>query len=563
MGASEQHPPHSRNPATGGIAKENIMLEGQRRGRAIPLVLCMGLLGASDAAHAVVVPLFYQTPPRPPGAGEFESMAVWVAPDAAQSRLFVTDKTAHWVEVYDPVTNVYLTRFGGQGSGPGQLRRPNGIAAARAVSFANGIGDVLFVVERDNDRVSMFSLPDLVFRGHFGAGVLDAPYGIALQRDGSALRSWITHDGDRVAWFDVVESGAGLAGALAGSFTAAGTLESIVLDPETQRVLLCDEGSGADVMVYDQTGNLLQRFGQGLFVGQPEGIVLYDTGGGAGYWIVADQNASPTEFEVFDRQTYASLGNWTGATHGTDGIALTQLPLPNIAQGAFFAVHSDSRGHCYRWSDVATALGLQIEVQDRGGATPQPPQLTIESPAGDVVLPPYQNAVAFSGTATDTDGAVLSVEWRAGNGGWQPAAGGATWSFTATGLAPDLTRIEVRAHDDDGLTSPVVQRSVHRLRRPRPPGGGPAEVAADVTVDGSGADFTVTLSLRGETRVLVSLYDVAGRRVATLAQGRMGPGRHVLEGRAAGRSARLPSGVYFVRIDAGHLHRTEKVVLSR
>ncbi len=60
------------------------------------------------------------------------------------------------------------------------------------------------------------------------------------------------------------------------------------------------------------------------------------------------------------------------------------------------------------------------------------------------------------------------------------------------------------------------------------------------------------------------MYDVNGRKLATLVQGTRVAGRHVVrwDGRdAAGRQ--LPTGVYFVRLDlAGH-YEARKVVLTR
>lgn len=328
--------------------------------------------GVAPLVFAAVVPLFYQT--AVPG-GELDSVALWVAPDPAASRLFVTDKTGNSLAVFDPVTNTFLGRLGATGTGPGQFRRPNGVAVSRAFDPGNGLTDILFVVERDNDRVSMFSLPDQVYRGSFGAGQLDAPYGIALAVDAGQLFAWITSVGaSRVDIYRITPAGTALAGVFDRSFPAAGTLESIAVDPVARRALVADEGSShRDLMVFDYAGNFLLRFGAGHFTAEPEGIAIYDTGSGGGYLVVSDQFASPTEFEVFDRATYAWIGNFTGPTTGTDGITLVQLPLPNLPQGGFFAVHSDERVHCYRWNDIAAALGLAVVVHDPDPATDAAP----------------------------------------------------------------------------------------------------------------------------------------------------------------------------------------------
>jgi len=62
----------------------------------------------------------------------------------------------------------------------------------------------------------------------------------------------------------------------------------------------------------------------------------------------------------------------------------------------------------------------------------------------------------------------------------------------------------------------------------------------------------------------LSVYNVAGQLVRTLASGEMEPGRHaaVWDGRDAG-GARASSGVYFVRLSAGGDARTKKIVLLK
>jgi 3-phytase len=426
----------------------------------IPAVaLCASLV------FAVVVPVFYQT--ASPG-GELDSVALWVAPDPTASRLFVTDKSGNSLVVFDPVTNTPLGRLGSAGSGPAQFRRPNGVAVSRAFDIGNGLTDILFVVERDNERVSMFSLPDAAYRGAFGAGQLDSPYGIALAVESGQLFAWITSVGaSRVDAYRITPAGTGLAGVLDHSFPVSGTLESIAVDSVSGRVLVCDEGSShRDIMVFDYAGSFLQRFGAGHFTQEPEGIAIYDTGSGGGYVIVSDQYASPTEFEVFDRTSYAWLGHFTGTTTGTDGITIVQLPLPNLPEGSFFAVHSDDRVHCYRWRDIANALGLEVVVQD-----PDPT------------------------TDAESDAPVATLRLECAPNPFNPT-----------------TRI--------------------------------------------------TYTLPAAAHVDVGLFDVAGRRRATIARGARAGGVHVLDWIAVDNAGqKLPGGVYLCQIIAANARRTLKLVV--
>ncbi len=400
-------------------------------------------------AVTVSVPIVYETNLPPDGNGTMDSVAIWVAPDPNQSLLFMTDKSRHYLEVHNAVTNTYVGRIGGPGSGNGQLNYPNGVGVAYGVSTGIGLKDIVFAVERDNHRVSAFALPEKTFIGSFGSTQLVEPYGIAFYWQGNQLQAWITdNDGsqDKTYVFDVVSTVTGITGNFNFSFVTAGTLESLVIDPVSQRALLCDEAAG-NVMVYNLQGNFIQRFGVGLFVDDPEGIVIYDTGGGAGYIIVADQNASPTQFEVFDRQTYQHIGNFTGPTTGTDGIALTQRALPNLPSGSFYAIDSDRTTHAYSWAAIANAMGLQIVVIGND------PAITVGSPNGSEIweIGSIHN-ITWSNTSFS---APVNLEYSSdGGANWNAIAsnvantGSYAWTLPTMPTTQDRVRVSDAADND-------------------------------------------------------------------------------------------------------------------
>jgi len=68
---------------------------------------------------------------------------------------------------------------------------------------------------------------------------------------------------------------------------------------------------------------------------------------------------------------------------------------------------------------------------------------------------------------------------------------------------------------------------------------------------------------RTASHVEMAVYDVAGRRVATLVNGMKQSGRHLLgwDGRAGGRP--LPSGVYFCKMKVGSVERSFRIVIVR
>ncbi len=74
----------------------------------------------------------------------------------------------------------------------------------------------------------------------------------------------------------------------------------------------------------------------------------------------------------------------------------------------------------------------------------------------------------------------------------------------------------------------------------------------------------ITYALPNAAKLELAVYDVSGRKVATLARGTESAGRHLVrwDGRdAAGRA--LPAGVYFLRLDLAEHHEARKLVLAR
>src|SRR5690606_15312811 len=100
-------------------------------------------------------------------SAELDSPTVWHGPDG-QHWLLITAKEANAVLINDAATGAALGRVGQPGTGPGQFAYPNGIAV---------LDDILLVVERDNHRVQVLTLPDLVSVGSFGSDELLRPYG--------------------------------------------------------------------------------------------------------------------------------------------------------------------------------------------------------------------------------------------------------------------------------------------------------------------------------------------------------------------------------------------------
>lgn len=302
-----------------------------------------------------------------------DSPAVWHGPDG-EHWLVATAKYTDVLVVYDASTGEPLGRFGGSGGGLGQLERPNGVVVH---------GDMAWVVERDNRRVQVFALPGFTSLGSFGADELINPYGLTVFETAPRLyHVYVTDNYEqpdesippdselnrRVRHFEVAVGEAELRATLMNTFgevSGAGTLrvvESIYADVANDRLLIAEENEGESaVKVYRLDGSFAGAvIPSTFFPNEAEGLALYACGADAGYWIATDQSHTANTFHAFDRITLDHLGSFTGeVVSNTDGIALTQTPLPNFPSGAFYAVHNDGSVGAFGWDTIAEALGLR------------------------------------------------------------------------------------------------------------------------------------------------------------------------------------------------------------
>jgi 3-phytase len=155
---------------------------------------------AAVPASVVTVPERFVSDESP--ADELDSPASWTAEDG-RTRVLVTAKSSHRIVVFDGDSGERLRDVGGKGSAPGQFNRPNGIAVQ---------GDLAFVVERDNHRVQVLSLPDLSPVATFGAAELRSPYGIWInEAEPGDLDAYVTDDFMYGAKFDQLPPNAELA----------------------------------------------------------------------------------------------------------------------------------------------------------------------------------------------------------------------------------------------------------------------------------------------------------------------------------------------------------------
>lgn len=176
------------------------------------------------------------------------------------------------------------------------------------------------------------------------------------------------------------------------------------------------------------------------------------------------------------------------------------------------------------------------------------------------------SSAVFSVT-TSVPPAQLTFEWRR-NGVPLVASAHVSGVSSPTLTIHDACTADIGAYDVRVSQATIVEHSrAARLDPNSTTDVEPAPLAAGVvSLEMAGpSPFRGATSFRyaasGTTEATIAIYDVSGAKVRTLAD-RVVAGTGVLtwDGKT-GEGNRVPAGIYFVRIDAGTLHGSRKVVL--
>lgn len=282
--------------------------------------------------------------------GTEDSVAVWVAPDPANSLLFVTHKKSNQLKAWNLNTQTILHVIGG-------FNRPNGVA----VDQTDGM---VYVTDRFNQRIVKYAISDILLGNYtplliFGHGIWTSkePLGVAVYRNGTDVRIYATYIGSTPRFVRVfTPEGVFLSEWNLGT----AVLESIHVDSELGNVFVSDEAAN-NVRAYTLDGTFIRTFGDGLFGGlapDPEGIVVYKCNL-TGYILVSDQGSN--EFEIFDRQTFDSLARFkVDQAWDTDGITIMQQSSPAYPFGGFFAQSRDRYVEGVKWERIAAQTGMAV-----------------------------------------------------------------------------------------------------------------------------------------------------------------------------------------------------------
>jgi immune inhibitor A len=189
------------------------------------------------------------------------------------------------------------------------------------------------------------------------------------------------------------------------------------------------------------------------------------------------------------------------------------------------------------------------------------PAITSHVPAELDTTLAAPSVLALSATVLDEDGDPTTYEWYE-NGGLVQSGPAASWEFTAdTPGAVD----EILLVATDGALADSVQWTLRTQEATGVPAG---SLALTPTLAASPTPFRaavqVTWALPRAGQACVSVYDLSGRRIAVLFEG-----RH--EGATMGRTwdgrdddgREVAAGVYFVRLETAGILESRKIVLLR
>ncbi len=285
------------------------------------------------------------------------------------------------------------------------------------------------------------------------------------------------------------------------------------------------------------------------------GVLLHTEDGGAS-WQMQDIGASDALYNVefIDLLHGWAVGRNGQALHTTDG---GMHWIPGVIPGDDSGFGLDFFDEDHGW--LTTGTGKIFESTDGG----QSWQLRFDSDPNfyqylhDIQFVDATHAWSVGSSAASGHG----VRTNDGGSSWQEMIGNGDWSLEAVdfvdtqhGWAVGLDGTILRAVGRSTITG--AQDGLHPVT---PPTSTPLVILQGANPNPFNPITDISFTLTHDARVKLRVYDVAGRRVADLADGDMSAGLHQV--RFAPRT--LASGTYLLRLDADGEVQTSKLMLVR
>ncbi|RZK80236.1 MAG: phytase [Pedobacter sp.] len=300
--------------------------------------------------------------------------AIWINPaDASKSLIIGTDKD-HDGGLYAFDLDGKIVRR------VDNIKRPNNVDIAYGFMLNGKKVDVAITTERENNRLRIFTLPDLLAVDNGGLEVFvgdtaRAPMGIAIYTRPSdhaifAIVGRKSGPADGYLWqYQLADAGNGsITGKLVrkfGKYSGKKEIEAIAVDNELGFVYYSDEQTGVRKYVADpdaKDNKELALFATTGFSEDHEGIAIYKTGEKTGYLLISNQGSQkfmvyPREGSAGNANDYPLLAEFPVSAMETDGADATSVNLgQKFPEGMFVAMSTDKTFHFYDWRNVITRI---------------------------------------------------------------------------------------------------------------------------------------------------------------------------------------------------------------
>jgi 3-phytase len=241
--------------------------------------------------------------------------------------LIVTAKETHSLLIFDKRDLTYIKSFGKKGNGNGEFYRPNGISI---------VGDMCFVVERDNKRIQVLQLPEFKSLCLFGDDFLKKPYGISAcsgVNNGRYIIFITDNDNLDSKIYKLIYENNTFKIDKTILINNSNKLESIKYDIKNNFLFYADEMENVLYCYNLKNDRIISKSKK--FENDLEGIDIYDK-----YVVQVEQSkhyVNQNKFHVFSRNGLNYVGNFIGGvTKNTDGIKICK-------DGILYAIDDDRR----------------------------------------------------------------------------------------------------------------------------------------------------------------------------------------------------------------------------